>query len=66
MLAQISSTFSSGKANTAAIVEGVASQAFCIAWARLETNTKPSSKERAPAATRAENSPREWPAVMSG
>ena len=32
--AQISSTFSSGNAMIAAIVEGVASQAFCIAIAR--------------------------------
>ena len=66
MLAQISSTFSSGRARTAAIVEGVASHAFCMACARLDTNTNPSSKERAPAATKAENSPKEWPATMSG
>ena len=50
----------------AAIVPGTASQQRCIAWARTETRRRPSSKERAPAATRAENSPSECPATMSG
>ena len=50
----------------AAIVEGFASQAFCMACARFETKVKPSSKVSAPAATSAENSPSEWPATMSG
>ncbi len=50
----------------AAIVEGAASHAFCMAMARLETSLRPSSKESAPAATNAENSPNEWPATMSG
>ena len=43
----------------AAIVPGFASQAFCIALARAATSFKPSSKAIAPAATKAENSPRE-------
>ena len=50
----------------AAIVEGCASHAFCIAIARAYTSFKPSSNERAPAATSAENSPSECPAVISG
>ena len=50
----------------AAMVEGVASQAFCIAIARAYTSFNPSSKLNAPAATNAENSPSEWPAVISG
>ena len=49
----------------AAIVDGAASQAFCIAIARFETSFRPSSNDNAPAATRAENSPNEWPAVIS-
>ena len=57
--AQISSTFSSGKPMMAAIVPGLASQSFCIALARAATSFKPSSKAMAPAATNAENSPRE-------
>ena len=37
-----------------------------MAWARAATRRRPSSKLRAPAATRAENSPSEWPATISG
>ena len=48
------------------MVEGSASQAFCIAIARLETKIRPSSKVKAPLATRAENSPNECPATISG
>ena len=50
----------------AAIVEGCASQAFCIAMARAYTSFNPSSNDNAPAATKAENSPSECPAVISG
>ena len=50
----------------AAIVEGCISQAFCMAMARAYTSLRPSSNDRAPAATRAENSPNECPAVISG
>ena len=50
----------------AAMVEGFISQAFCIAKARLETRLTPSAKSMAPAATNAENSPKEWPATISG
>ena len=42
-----------------AIVDGVASQARCIALARFATRFKPSVKDNASAATRAENSPSE-------
>ena len=51
---------------TAAIVPGTASQHFCISAARRETSFRASSKDIAPAATRAENSPRECPATISG
>ena len=52
--AQISSTTLSSRFKTAAIVEGVISQAFCMAMARWETNFSPSSKLKAPLATKAE------------
>ena len=65
-VAQTSSTFSSGRPMMAAIVPGFFSQAFCMALARAATSFSPSSKLSAPAATSAENSPREWPATMSG
>ena len=48
------------------MVDGVFSQAFCIAIARADTKRTPSSNDKAPAATSAENSPREWPATISG
>ena len=51
---------------TAAIVPGTASQHFCISLARIATRRRASSKDIAPAAARAENSPSEWPATMSG
>ena len=50
----------------AAMVEGWASQAFCMAMARAYTSFSPSSNDKAPAATKAENSPKECPAVISG
>ena len=62
----ISSTFSSSKPNTAAIVLGFASQAFCIACARTETSSSASAKLNVPLATNAENSPKECPATMAG
>ena len=62
----MSSTILSSKFKTAAIVLGVISQAFCIAIARWETSFKPSSKDKVPLATKAENSPKEWPATISG
>ena len=62
----MSSTILSSKFKTAAMVEGVISHAFCIAKALLETNTKASSKDKAPFATNAENSPNECPATISG
>src|SRR5690606_28923014 len=64
--AQISSTTLSSKFKTAAMVDGVISQAFCIAIARLDTNCKSSSKYKVPLATKAENSPNEYPATLSG
>ena len=50
----------------AAIVPGAVSQAFCIALARAATNFNPSSKLKQRAATKAENSPKEWPATRFG
>ena len=41
-------------------------QAACMASARFDTRRRPSSNERAPLTTRAENSPSECPAVISG
>src|SRR5690606_30216293 len=64
--AQMSSTTLSSKFKTAAIVEGVISQAFCIAIARFDTNFNASSKDNVPLATKAENSPNECPATISG
>jgi hypothetical protein len=55
----MSSTSSSAKANTAAMVEGLISQAFCMALARMLTSFKASSKASVPFATKAENSPKE-------
>jgi len=63
--AQISSTFESSKPKTAAIALGFASQASCIAVALSETKRSPSSKDRTPLATRAENSPKLCPATIS-
>ncbi|MNY68683.1 hypothetical protein D3C86_2064850 [compost metagenome] len=37
-----------------------------MAAARFATRDRPSSKESAPAATNAENSPSEWPATILG
>ncbi len=48
------------------MVEGAISQAFCIAKARLETSLNPSSKDKTPFATKADNSPKECPATISG
>ena len=48
------------------MVDGCNSQAFCIAKARVETNFNPSSNDKTPAETKAENSPNEWPATISG
>jgi hypothetical protein len=52
--------------NTAAMVLGCSSQAFCMALARAATSFNPSANSMAPAATRALNSPSEWPATMLG
>ena len=52
-------TTSFSKPNIAAIVEGSASQAACMASALLETSFKPSSKAKTPAAVNAEISPKE-------
>ena len=65
-LLQMSSTCSSDRLRIAAIVDGVASQAFCIAMARLLTKISAFSKLSAPAAVSAENSPKLWPATKSG
>src|SRR5665647_1908804 len=64
--AHTSSTLSSAKANTAAIVEGFCSQAFCIALALINTSFSASSKLNTRLATNAENSPNECPATISG
>ena len=48
------------------MVLGVRSHAFCMAEARFDTSSKPSSNDIARAATKAENSPSEWPATASG
>ncbi|MNE09379.1 hypothetical protein D3C80_1020520 [compost metagenome] len=48
------------------MVDGFISQAFCMANALWETNFNPSSKDKAPLATKAENSPNECPATISG
>ena len=45
---------------------GAASQAFCMAMARAATNFKPSSKLKQRVAVKAESSPKEWPAAISG
>ena len=66
ILEQIFSTTISSSPRIAAIVEGVSSQAFCIANARLCTNSKPSSNFRHLLETRADISPRECPATKSG
>jgi len=66
MLLQTCSTFSSSIPMMAAMVEGSASQAFCMAWALAYTSLSASSKPSVLLATRAENSPRECPATMSG
>ena len=50
----------------AAMVEACNSHAFCMALARAATKRKPSSNDNAPAATRAENSPKLCPATISG
>ena len=62
----MSSTVLSSSFSTAAMVDGVRSQHFCMALARAMTSLRPSSKLMAPAATKAENSPSEWPPTMSG
>ena len=64
--AQTFSICSSLKPKTAAIVLGSISHAFCMANARLETKDKPSCQLNPPEATKAENSPKEWPATISG
>ena len=48
------------------MVDGFNSQAFCIALARIDTRRKASSKVRVLFATKAENSPNECPATISG
>ncbi len=60
------STPSADSPSTELIDPGRASAARCIASARLATSSSPASNDRAPAATRAENSPRECPATYSG
>ena len=66
MEAQTLSTKLSSAPMTAAMVPGCSSQAFCMALARLATKRRPSSKVSTLLATRAENSPKEWPATMLG
>ena len=66
MEAQTLSITLSSPPTTAAIVPGWASQAFCMAIARLLTRRKPSSKVNTLLATKAENSPKEWPATIVG
>ena len=63
---QISSTCSSERPRTAAIVDGLASQAFCMAMALVLTSFNAFSKLNAPAAVNAENSPRLCPATKVG
>ena len=48
------------------MVEGSNSHAFCMAKALCDTNFNADSKSNAPLATKAENSPRECPATISG
>ena len=57
------STPSADSPSTELIDPGRASAARCIASARLATSSSPASNDSAPAATRAENSPRECPAT---
>ena len=59
-------TISLSKPKIAAIDDGFFTHAFCIAFALLATSFKPSVNEIYPAATNAENSPRECPATKSG
>ena len=62
----VCSTILFSRPNTAAMVPLLESQAFCIACARCETSLRPSSNFRVLFATRAENSPSECPATISG
>ena len=48
------------------MVLGFASQAFCMAPARIATSLNASPKLKVPFATKAENSPSECPATISG
>ena len=58
MLAHTSSTILFSSPSTAAIVDGVASQASCIALALALTSFNPSANAIPPATTIALNSPR--------
>ena len=63
---QATSTWSSSRPSTAAMVPGLSMPASCMASARSHTRRTPSSKASAPLAVSAVYSPRLWPAQKLG
>ncbi|MCY1454006.1 hypothetical protein D9M71_710380 [compost metagenome] len=61
--AQAASTSASSRPRMAAMPPCPAGTACCISWPRRSTSFTASAKTRLPAATRAEYSPRLWPAT---
>jgi hypothetical protein len=64
--AQPSITFWASMPRIAAIAPVPTGTASCMAWARKRTSGAASASVSAPAATRAEYSPSEWPATTAG